>query len=145
MTFVIFDFRRSSEGNTDSDEGIPYLNLGGSSLDYPLAISPDLKIDAWEFAAAWNQDSESSTIALARTTAATKESYPFVSPDMIDQGMLILATVAANLALNVIAGMVKDRIDEILAAKAGSDAAPSVQVVVIQTKGKPVIVVKTKS
>jgi hypothetical protein len=49
-------------------------------LDYPLAISPDLQIDTKEFASAWNQDYESSTIAQARVEATGKVSYPFISP-----------------------------------------------------------------
>lgn len=114
-------------------------------MDYPLAISPDLKIGAEEFVSAWNQDPESSNVALACTTIATKESYPFISPEMIHQGMVFLAGVAVTFSLDLIKDMVKDRIKEILASKAGSDAVPLVEIIVIQTKDKPVIVVKPKS
>jgi hypothetical protein len=93
-------------------------------MDYPLAISPDLKIDAEEFASAWNQDSKSKGMAQASAVGAAKESYPLMDPEMIHQGLIFQAdvagTVAGTIALDVVKDFVKDRITKILAARSGS-------------------------
>ncbi|GEM_PF-696987 len=111
-------------------------------MDYPLAISPDLKIDAEEFAATWNQDPMSKGMAQASAVGAAKESYPFIDPAMIHQGLIFLAGVAGTVALDVVKDAVKDRIAKFLAARSGSDAAPTFEVIVIQAGEKSVIVVK---
>ena len=111
-------------------------------MDYPLAISPDLKIDAEEFASAWNKDSKSKGMAQASAVGAAKESYPFIDPEMIHQGLIFLAGVAGTVALDVVKDVVKDRIAKFLAARSGSDAAPPFEVIVIQAGEKSVIVVK---
>lgn len=114
-------------------------------MDYPLAISPDLQIDTKEFASAWNQDSESSTVAQARVEATGKVSYPFISPEMIHQGLVLLAGVAGTVALDVIKDVVKERVTKILSARSGSDAVPPFEVIVIQPGDKTLIVVKSKA
>lgn len=111
-------------------------------MDYPLAISPDLKIDAEEFASAWNKDSKSKVMAQASAVGAAKESYPFIDPAMIHQGLIFLAGVAGTVALDVVKDAVKDRIGKFLAARFGSDAVPPFEVIVIQAGEKSVIVVK---
>jgi hypothetical protein len=111
-------------------------------MDYPLAISPDLKIDAEEFASAWNKDSKSKGMAQASAVGAAKESYPFIDPAMIHQGLIFLAGVAGTVALDVAKDVVKDRIAKFLAARSGSVAAPPFEVIVIQAGEKSVIVVK---
>jgi hypothetical protein len=124
----------------------PFLfNLGGCLLDYALAISPDLKIDAKVFASAWNQDPESSNIAQAHIAATAKESYPFISPEIIHEGLVLLTGIASTVALDVVKDVVKDGIKKILTARKKSDDAFSIEVIVIQTKDAPVIVVKAKS
>jgi hypothetical protein len=126
-------------------------------MDYPLAISPDLQIDAEEFASAWNQNPESSNIAQAHVSAASKESYPFIplssakkryalmTPEMIHQGLVLLAGVAGTVALDVVKDAVKDRITKFLAARFGSNAAPPFEVIVIQPGDKTMIIVKAKA
>ena len=111
-------------------------------MDYPLAISPDLTIDAEEFASAWNKDSKSKGMAQASAVGAGKESYPFIDPAMIHQGLIFLAGVAGTVALDVVKDVVKDRITKFLAARPGSDAALPFEVIVIQAGEKSVIVVK---
>ena len=79
-------------------------------MDYALAISPDLKIDAEEFASAWNKDSKSKGMAQASAVGAAKESYPFIDPAMIHQGLIFLAGVAGMtyrkfLSYNLIGGV----------------------------------------
>lgn len=113
-------------------------------MDYRLAISSDLKIDAEEFASTWNQDPRSKGMAQASATGAAKESYPFIDPEMIHQGLIFLAGVAGTVALDVVKDVVKDRIMKFLAARSGSDAAPPFEVIVIQAGEKSVIVVKAK-
>jgi hypothetical protein len=114
-------------------------------MDYPLAISPDLKIDAEEFSAVWNQDPESKGIAQAHASASGNESYPFISPEMIQSGLVLLTGVASTVVLDAIKDVIKERIKKILSTKAGSDAPPRIDVIVIQTEGKPVIVVMAKA
>lgn len=114
-------------------------------MDYPLAISPDLQIDAEEFASAWNQNPESSNIANAQVAAASKESYPFITPEMIHQGLVLLAGVASTVALDVVKDVIKDRITKFLAARFGPNAAPQFEVIVIQPGDKSLIIVKAKA
>jgi hypothetical protein len=114
-------------------------------MDYPLAISPDLQIDAEEFASAWNQNPESSSIARARMEATTKESYPFITPDMINQGLVLLTGAVGAIALDVIKDVVKDRIQKILAARSGPDTSPPFEVIVIQPGDKTMIIIKAKA
>jgi hypothetical protein len=114
-------------------------------MDYSLAISPDLQIDAEEFASAWNQDPESSNIAQARLEAASKESYPFIPPEMVQQGLVLLAGVVGKVALDAVKDVVKDRITKFLAAKSGSNATPPFEVIVIQPGDKTMIIIKAKA
>ena len=113
-------------------------------MDYSLAISPDLKIDAEEFASAWNKDSKSKDMAQASAVGKAKERYPFIDPEMIHQGLIFLAGVAGTVALDVVKDVVKDQITKFLAARSGSNAAPPFEVIVIQAGEKSVIAVKAK-
>lgn len=114
-------------------------------MDYQLAISPDLQIDAEDFASAWNKNPESSNIAQAHAAEAAKESYPFITPEMIHQGLVLLAGVAGTIALDVVKDVVKDQITKVLAARSGSNAAPPFEVIVIQPGDKTMIIVKAKA
>ncbi len=114
-------------------------------MDYPLAISPDLQIDAEEFASAWNWDPESNSIAQARVATAAKESYPFITPEMIHQGLVLLAGVVGTVALDVVKDVVKDRITKFLSAKSDPNPVPPFEVIVIQPGDKTMIIVKAKA
>lgn len=114
-------------------------------MDYQLAISPDLQIDAEEFASVWNLNPESSKIAQAHVATASKESYPFIPPEVIQQGLVLLAGVAGTVALDVVKDIIKDRITKFLVARSGSDTAPQFEVIVIQQGNKNVIIVKAKA
>ncbi len=111
-------------------------------MDYPLAISPDLQIDAKEFTSAWNQQPESSKIAHAQMATAAKESYPFITPEMINQGLVLLAGVAGTIAIDVVKDVIKERISKMLSARFGSKALPPFEVIVIQPGDKTMIIVK---
>jgi hypothetical protein len=135
-------------------------------LDCTLKISHELKIDAREFAAAWNQNPESKGIAQAQVadnfakdvllfllkpyivilSSATKSAglTHAISHDMIYQGLVFLAGVAGTVALDTLKDAITDHIKKILAAKAESNNAPTVEIIVIQTEGKLVIVVNAK-
>lgn len=113
-------------------------------MDYPLAISPELKIDPSEFAVAWNQDELSKSIAQAHVAPAAKGSYPLITPDVVYQGLVFLAGVAGTVALDAVKDVVKERIKNILTGMLGSDPAPQFEVIVINPGDKPMIIVKPK-
>ncbi len=114
-------------------------------MDYQLAISPDLQIDAEEFSSAWNQNPESSNIARAQFAEASKESYPFITPDIVHQGLVLLAGAAGTVALDVVKDVVKDRVKKVLASRSGSNTTPQFEVIVIQPGDKTMIIVKAKA
>ena len=114
-------------------------------MDYPLAISPDLRIDVAEFTAVWNQDPTSRDIGQAKSAEASTEKYIGLDPELIRQGLVFLVGVAGTVALDVVKDVIKDRIKKILAARSGSNATPPFEVLVIQLGEEPVIVVNAKA
>jgi hypothetical protein len=114
-------------------------------MDYPLAISPDLKIDAKEFAAVWNQDSASRDIAQAKSAEASTEKFIGLDPELMRQGLVFLVGVASTIALDVIKDLIKDRIMKILTDRSGSKAAPMFEVIVVQPGDKSIIIVRAKA
>jgi hypothetical protein len=113
-------------------------------MDYSLAISPDLRINAEEFATVWNQDPTCKDIAKAKLAEANAGKYIFLDPELIRQGLVFLAGVASTVALDVFKDVIKDRIQKILAGRADSNATPPIEVLIIQSGENPVIVVKAK-
>jgi hypothetical protein len=114
-------------------------------MNYPVAISPDLRIDAEEFTAVWNQDPVSRDIAQAESAGASPEKYIGLDPELVRQGMVFLAGIASTIALDVVKGLIKDRIMKILSGRSGSHASPPFEVIVIQPGDRPMIVVKAKA
>jgi hypothetical protein len=114
-------------------------------MDYPLAISPDLKIDAKEFAAVWNQDSTSRDIAQAKSVEASTEKYIGLDPELMRQCMVFLAGIACTVAMDVVKDLIKDRIIKILTGRSGSKAAPTFEIIVVQPGDKSIIIVKAKA
>jgi len=116
-------------------------------MDYTLAISPDLEIGAEEFAAVWNQDTTSRDIAQATSAGASTEKYIGLDPALIRQGLVFLAGIASTIALDVVTGLIKDRIMKILSGRASTNTTttPPFEVVVVQSGDKPIIVVTAKA
>ena len=113
-------------------------------MNYSLVISPDLRIDAEEFSAVWNQDPKSRDIAQAKSVEASTEKYIWLDPELVKQGMVFLAGVAGTITLDVVKDLIKDRIMKILAGRSGSNASPPFEVVA-QPGDQPLIIVKAKA
>jgi hypothetical protein len=116
-------------------------------MDYTLAISPDLKIGAEEFASVWNKDTTSHDIAQANSVDASTEKYICLDPELMSQGMVFLAGIASTIALDVVKGLIKDRIMKILSGRASSNTTttPSFEVIVVSSGDNPLVVVKAKA
>lgn len=114
-------------------------------MNYSLAISPDLRIDADEFASAWNQDTSSRDIALADSAGTSTEKYIVLDPELVRQGIVFLAGVAGTITLDIIKDLIKDRITKILSGRSGSNATPPFEVMVIEPGDQTIILVKPKA
>lgn len=114
-------------------------------MNYSLAISPDLRIGAEEFASGWNQDPTSKDIALAQSAETSPEKYISLDPELMRQGMVFLAGFAGTIALDVVKDLIKDRIMKILAGRSGLNASPLFEVIVVQSGDQTIIVVKAKA
>lgn len=80
-------------------------------MDYPIAFSPDLHLDPQDWIAFWNDAPESRALAEARLVPLATKGFP-LDPQMIQQGLVLLANVAGGIALDALKDAVRDRLTE---------------------------------
>ena len=115
-------------------------------MDYSIAISPDLGIDAEEFSAVWNEDPASRNIGRAEMTEESLEKYAVLDPEMIRQGLVFLGGVASTIAVDVLKDLIKERIKKIFSDRAGSKTtAPSIEIIMIPHRDRHMVIVKPRA
>jgi hypothetical protein len=81
-------------------------------VEYPVAFSPELEIEAADFAAAWNQDDASRQVAQAVTAQPKGVTY---LPPGVSEALVFLAGVASTIAVDVLKDVIKNRVNAYLA------------------------------
>ncbi len=105
-------------------------------MDYRIALSPELDVNAEELVSAWNTSSECQKIAKAETSQASAQS--FFEPST---ATIFISGVLGKIAVDVIKDLVKDKIKTLIKEKIAKKKAPEVESV-RQPDGSYLIIVK---
>ncbi len=105
-------------------------------MDYRIALSPELDVNAEELVSAWNTSSECQKIAKAETVQASAQS--FFEPST---AIVYFGGVLTSIAVGVIKDLIKDKIETLIKEKDAKKKAPEVESV-LQPDGSYLIIVK---
>jgi len=105
-------------------------------MDYRIALSPELDVNAEELVSAWNGSSECQKIAQAETVQASAKS--FFEPNT---AIIYFGGVLTSIAVSVIKDLIKDKIKALIKEKNAKKKAPEVDSV-RQPDGSYLIIVK---
>jgi hypothetical protein len=113
-------------------------------MDYPIALDPELEVDAEDFAAAWNDAAECRALAEARAVDQPLQGFP-LDPQLVQQGLVVLSGVAGAagaLALDALKDALQARLAGYLEKKLSRK--PAIQVKTVRQPGGAVLLVVTE-
>jgi hypothetical protein len=107
-------------------------------MEYLVAFSPELEVEAADFVAAWNEDGAARQVAEAVTAEPKAVAY---LPPGIDGALVFLAGVASTVAVDVLKDVIKNRVNAYLAQH--YPLKPKIEVTAVrQPNGAYLLVVK---
>ncbi len=108
-------------------------------MNYQIVISPDLGMQADEFVAAWNETPACRRVAEAGLTDEPAD-VSMIDPALLQQGLILLGSVAGGVALEAIKELAQERLKAYLAGKF-PEKPPPVQVEAIRQPGGAYLIV----
>jgi hypothetical protein len=82
-------------------------------MNYSVAFSPEIQLNAQDFVVAWNSTPRCRSLAEARLIPEMQRGFP-LDPQLVQQGLVLLAGAAAGIALDVLKDAVKAMLTEYL-------------------------------
>jgi hypothetical protein len=103
-------------------------------MEISIALAPDLEISSVDFVDAWNQNAQTTTVATASASMASKgplESFPL--DPQVQQALIFLGGVAGGIAIDILKDTVKTFITDLIERRR-NQRPPTIRV---ETKRQP--------
>jgi hypothetical protein len=115
-----------------------YPTPGGAEMTYHVAVEPDLALDTEAFADAWNASDVCRELAEAQVIHQPPQGFP-LDPQMVQQGILVLAGAAGALTAEALKDAVKEKLTEFFKEKLSKP--PEIEVDFVPQRGGGLLIV----
>lgn len=110
-------------------------------MDYSIALSPELSLSPQDFVTAWNEAPGCRALAQAELVSQPAQGFP-LDPQMVQQGLILLAGAAGGLALEALKEAVKEKLTKFFKEKLSQE--PAIQVDAIRQPDGAYLLVVTE-